>query len=126
MSKKKQLGQVKYYSASLRKEVVGLIEEGQLTVLQACRAYGVKSPQTVYSWIYKYSTTLSKGTRLVVEKESMDHQYEDLKKRNKELEAALGRKQMQLDLYEAILKVASHELDIDLKKSFGSKASEQK
>lgn len=126
MAKKKQLGQVKYYSASLRKEVVSLIEEGKLTVLQACRAYGVKSPQTVYSWIYKYSTTLSKGTRLVVEKESIDRQHEELQRRYKELEAALGRKQMQIDLYEAILKVASEELAVDLKKSFGSKASDLK
>ena len=125
MAKKRSLRQQKLYSEGIRKEVVKAIEEGRLTVYQASRSYGA-CRTSIYNWIYKYSTTLSKGRRLVVEKDSIDNRIQDLERQNKELQAALGRKQMKLDLYEALIKVASEELAVDLKKSFGSKASEQK
>lgn len=42
-----------------------------------------------------------------------------LEKRHKELEKELELMQMKIDLYDAILKVASEELSIDIKKTFG-------
>lgn len=124
--KKINLQQPRIYSEELRKSVVEQVESGELTVLEASRVYEIKSPQTVYNWIYKYSRTLKKPIRLVVEKDSIDKRLKDLEARNRELEASLGRKQFELDLYQNIVDLASKELSIDLKKNFGSKPSRKK
>ena len=68
--------------------------------------YGIHSRETVYRWIYKYSRSLEKGTVLIVEKDSMSKKMSDLERRNKELEAALGRKQMELDFYKTMIELA--------------------
>lgn len=123
MKKKTALRQVRIYSEDLKKEIVRQIEEGQITVIQACRAYGVSSQQTVYGWLYKYSRNLKKGTRLVMEKNSIDNSIKELQKQIKELEAALGRKSLEADLYKTIVDLASREYKTDLKKNFGGQAS---
>jgi transposase len=123
MKKKTTLNQIRIYAEDLKKEIVKQIEEGQITVIQACRAYGISSQQTVYTWLYKYSRNLKKGTRLVMEKDSMDNSLKALQKQIKELEAALGRKSMEADLYKAIVDLASKEYQTDLKKNFGDQAS---
>lgn len=123
MKKKTTLNQIRIYAEDLKKEIVKQIEEGQITVIQACRAYGISSQQTVYTWLYKYSRNLRKGTRLVMEKDSMDNSLKELQKQIKELEAALGRKSMEADLYKAIVDLASKEYQTDLKKNFGAQAS---
>lgn len=122
MSKKTNLTQVRHFSVDLKKTVVTQIEQGDLSVTQASRSYGV-APQTVYNWLYKYSSHLKKGVRLVVEKESIGTEMEALKRRINELEAALGRKSLESDLYGKIIELASQELDLDLKKNFGSQVS---
>jgi transposase-like protein len=120
--KKTELQQHRIYSIELKKAVVSQIESGELSVIQACRVYGVKGKQTIYNWIYKYSRTLKKTTRIVVEKDSVDKRLKELEDRNRLLEAALGRKQMELDLYLHIVQLASEEYGVDLKKSFGEEA----
>lgn len=121
--RKKELRQVKHYSVELRKHVVKQIESGHFTVSQARREYGIGSTQTVYEWLYKYSRSLRKGTILVVEQESHQHKKEELEKANKDLQAALGRKQMEIDALKKLIELASGELGIDLKKNFGDNQS---
>jgi len=125
-AKKIRLKQQRRYAEPLKKTVVEKVEAGDWTVIEACRIYDIKSKQTVYDWIYKYSRTLKKGTRLVMEKDSIDKRLKDLEVRNKELEAALGRKQFELDLYGHIIDLASEAYQEDLKKSFGGRASRDK
>jgi len=80
------------------------------------------SQQTVYNWLYQYSKNLKKGTRVVVEQDSVDKSVEELKRQVKELQAALGRKSLQADLYEIMIDLASKEFGTDLKKNFGDQA----
>ena len=115
--------QVKRYSVDLKKHVVRQIESGELTVSEARREYGVVSGQTIYHWLYKYSRSLKKGTVLVVEQESEQRKNEELKKANKDLEAALGRKQLEVEALQKLIELASQELGVDLKKNFGDKQS---
>jgi transposase-like protein len=122
MNQKLSLNQVRYFSLELKKYIVQQIENGELGVTQASRAYDI-AITTVYKWLYKYSKNLKKGTRIVVEKNSIDKQTAELKKQIKDLQAALGRKSLQVDLYEHIIELASKEYDTDLKKSFGDKVS---
>lgn len=123
MAKKIALKSVRLYSVELKKEIVSEIEQGRMTVLQACRLYDIKSPQTVYSWLYKFSRTLKKGTRIVVEKDSADKKIKDLEKKVKEMESVVGRKQLELDLYKNLVDIAKERYAIDLKKNIGKKAS---
>jgi hypothetical protein len=60
---------------------------------------------------------------MVVEDQSEAYRSGELEKRIKELEAALGRKSLELDYYKILMEVAEEELKIDLKKNFGQKAS---
>jgi len=119
MSRKKEIRQTRIYSLSLKKTVVKQVERGELTVLQACRTYDIKAKQTVYNWIYKFSRTLEKPIRVVVEKDSVDKRLQDSEKRIKELEASVGRKQIEIDLYKHMVDLAKEEYGIDLKKNFG-------
>lgn len=125
MAKKTQLKQIRIFSEELRKEVVKKIEFGELSVTQAQREYDIRANQTVYNWLHKYSLTLKKGTRIVMEKDSQEQSNQELKRKIKELEAALGRKSLEADLYNEMLRLASKEYKVDLKKSFGDKASPQ-
>lgn len=118
---KKQLKQVRHFSVEFRKHIVKQIETGHFTVSQAQRELGMKSPSTIYNWIYKYSRYLQKGAIMVVEKDSEQKKNEQLRSENKDLQAALGRKQMEIDALKKLIELASKELDVDLKKSFGDK-----
>lgn len=122
MNKKTSFKQLRIFSLDLKKYIVKQIESGHFSVIQASREYEV-AEQTIYNWLYKYSINLKKGTRMVVEKESVDKSIEQLKRHIKELEGALGRKSLQSDLYEKIIDLASKELNIDLKKNFGDQVS---
>ena len=123
MKKTKELKQVRIFSEELRKQIVGQIERGELTVAQAKREYSIGGIQTIYNWLYRYSRTLKKGTRMVMEKDSQEKTSQELRKRIKELEAALGRKSLEADLFRVIVDLASDEYKIDLKKTFGEQAS---
>ena len=123
MKKGFQIKPQRIFSVALRKQIVGQIERKELTVLQAVREYGIGGKQTVYNWLYRYSATLVKGTRTVMEKDSQENLSKQLRSRIKELEAALGRKSLEADLYRTIVEQASDEYRVDLKKSFGAPAS---
>lgn len=117
MSKKSNLKPIRVFSEDIRKEVVRKVESGELTVTQAAREYSISSNQSIYTWLYRYSRTLKKGTRLVMEKDSLDQSNEALKKKIKELEAALGRKSLEADLYRIMIEEASKEFKVDIKKT---------
>ena len=120
--KKSSLTIQRSFSEELRKELVSHIETGRFTVSQVTREYGVSS-RAVYNWLYKYSRSLKKGTRIVMEKDSVDKTISELQKQIRELEAALGRKSLESDLYKTIVDLASKEYKTDLKKNLGDKLS---
>jgi transposase-like protein len=122
MKKVYQIRQKRHFSEELRKEIVAQIERKQITVAQVTREYSV-SRSAVYKWLYRYSRILEKGTRLVMEKDSDANRSDDLRKQIKELQAALGRKSLEADLYRGIVDLASDEFKTDLKKTFGDRAS---
>jgi transposase-like protein len=122
MKKVYQIRQKRHFSEELRKEIVAQIERKQITVAQVTREYSV-SRSAVYKWLYRYSRILEKGTRLVMEKDSDANRSDDLRKQIKELQAALGRKSLEADLYRGIVDLASDEFKTDLKKTFGDQVS---
>jgi transposase-like protein len=119
MQQKSSLGQVRFFSEAIKKKVVEDIEGGKVTVLAVSREYGT-SYQTVYRWLNKYSRHLRSSKRIVVEMESEGYKTKALEKRIQELEAAIGRKQLEIDFLNKMIEKGKEELGVDLKKKFST------
>lgn len=113
MRAKKQ--QRRVFSQELKQKIVKDIEQGKASVLEASREYEV-SLVSIYKWLDKYSSYLKKGARLVVELSSEGYRSKALDKKVKELESALGRKQMEVEFLNKLIAVADTNLGIDIKK----------
>ena len=113
----KSLSQRRIFSDELKRKIVKDIEHNNLSVSAVCREYLVCG-QTVYNWLNKYSRHLQSGKTLVVQMESEQYRSKELEKRVTELEAALGRKQMEIDFLTKLIEIAGEELKVDLKKNF--------
>ena len=127
----KQIRKLRIYSDDFKKEIVAIYESGKFSVLQLEKLYGV-SNASIYSWIYKFSTFNEKGFRIVEMKESSAKKLKQLEQKVKELEQAVGQKQIKIDYLEKIIEIAKDDLKIDIKKNYniqqsiGSKAIKPK
>src|SRR5215207_9117765 len=104
------------FSVMVKKQIVQDIEKGKATVLQASREINV-SEQSIYRWIYQYSRYLAKNKVMVIEDKSESYRSKELEKRLKEAEAALGRKQMEIDFLNKLIEFANEEYKTDIKKN---------
>ena len=107
---------------ALKKKVVKDIEQHGVSVTKVCQEYGV-SPQAVYAWLRKFSPTLYPTTTIVVQMESEEYRTKELQKKITELEAALGRKQMEIDFLNKMIELADQDLGTDIKKNIVTQAS---
>lgn len=119
MKQKSSLRQVRVFSEAIKKKAVRDIETGKATVLAVSRECGT-SIQSVYSWLNKYSRHLQSSRRIVIEMESEGYRSKELEKRIQELEAALGRKQLEVDFLNKMIDKGKEELGVDLKKKFST------
>lgn len=110
------------YSTEFKKQIVADFESGEYSVPQLEKLHGVGNP-TIYSWIHKFSTFNEKGFRVVEMKDSSEKKMKELETRIKELEAAVGRKQIQVEYLEKMIDLAKSELDIDIKKNYNTPQS---
>lgn len=113
--KTNQLRPVRIFSEELRRKIVKDIEGGKVSVLGICHEYMV-SKTSVYKWLNKYSRHLHSGTKLILQMDSESYKTRELENRVKELEAALGRKQLEVDFLNRLIEVGKEELGVDLKK----------
>lgn len=104
------------FSEEFKRSIVKEFESGRFSVKQLSRLHKI-AYQTVYRWIYKYSTVNEKGVRIVEKSQSSSQKVKDQEKRIAELERALGQKQMKVDYLEKMIELAKDELDIDIKKN---------
>ena len=110
------------FSDKLKKKIVKDIEQGKVNVSGVCREYQV-SQQAVYGWLKKNSTHLHPSTTLVMQMDSEQYRSKELEKKVAELEAALGRKQMEIDYLNKLIEIAGQDLGTDLKKNISITAS---
>lgn len=110
------------YSKEFKHHLVSEFESGKYSVLELEKLHGV-CYQTIYNWIYKFSTFNKKGYRVVEHKSSSQKKVKELQAKIKELEASLGRKQIMIDYLETMMEVAKEELDIDIKKNYDTSPS---
>ncbi len=114
--------QSRYFSEDFKRKRVRELEKNLVCIADICKVHQV-SRTSVYRWIYKYSTMAKQGTRQVIESKSDTKKIQILEERIKELERALGQKQMMIDIKDKMIEIAEDTYDIDIKKKLASKAS---
>ncbi len=118
----KSIHKKRKYSIEFKKQIVSEFESGRFSVIELEKLHKISNP-TIYDWIYKFSKFNDKGYRIIEMKDSSSKKLKDLERKVKDLEAALGRKQIMIDYLETMMEVAKNELDIDLKKNFSTSPS---
>ena len=84
------------FSKELKLKAVKDYETGKMTALELCKFYEVYE-STIYYWLYKYSKFQKKSIRIVEMTKSSTQKIKDLESKIKELERAVGVKQMNID-----------------------------
>lgn len=118
----RKISKRRYFSDDYKKRIVSDFESGKFSVLELTRLHKI-SESGIYRWIYKFSTFNEQGIRVVEMKDSSTNKVKELENRIKELEAAVGRKQIMIDYLETMMEVAKDELDIDIKKNYSTPRS---
>lgn len=104
------------YSVEFKRKIVKDFENGTFTVLELSKLHLIPF-QTIYGWIYYYSTHSVKSTEIVEMKESSTKKLKDLESRIKELERAIGQKQLYIDYLERMMEIAKEDMGVDIKKT---------
>ena len=104
------------FSEELKLQAVKEYEKGSMTALELSKFYEV-GERTIYDWLYKFSKFQKKSIRIVEMTESSTKKIKDLETRIKELERAVGVKQMNIDFLEKMMDIAKDEYNIDIKKN---------
>lgn len=110
------------FTEEFKRSIVKEYEGGNLSVYQLGRLYGIASTQ-IYNWIYKFSTFNEKGSRVVEMKDSSASKLKEMEQRIKELEQAVGQKQIKIDYLEKMIDIAKTDLNIDIKKNYNTPLS---
>jgi transposase-like protein len=112
----KRINSRREFSEEFKRKIVDDFEKGVLSVPQMERHYGI-SNRSIYKWIYKYSTYNEKNIRIVEMKDSQTHKLKALEEKVKELERAVGQKQIKIDYLEKMIDLAKETYSIDIKKN---------
>ena len=110
------------FSEEFKRSIVKDFESGKYSVLQLEKLYKIDHA-LIYRWIYIYSTFNDKSARIIEMKESSTKKIKELEDKNKELERAVGQKQLYIDYLEKMTEIAKEELGIDIKKNFNTPQS---
>lgn len=112
----KRINQKRRFSEEFKRKIVSDYERGVMSALQLSDHYGIAN-SLVYFWVYKYSTYNQKDVRIVEMKDSQTHRLKELEQKVKDLERAVGQKQMKIDFLEKMMDLAKETYSIDLKKN---------
>ena len=104
------------FSEDFKLKIVREYESGQYSVSELGIIYDIAS-QNIYEWIYKYSNYNKKSIQVVEMKDSQADKLKRMEARIKELERAVGQKQMNIDYLEKMIELAKEHYDIDIKKN---------
>ena len=115
IKKGKKIRIKRVFSDEFKKAKVKEYESGEFTIKEISYLYNI-SLQTVYRWVYKYSTYNKAGLKIVEMTKSSENKVKELHKKIADLERMLGQKQIRIDYLETMIEVAKKEFDIDIKK----------
>jgi transposase len=112
------------FSKDFKRKLVSEFESGKYSVAELGRLHKIQF-QVLYKWIYKFSNFQEQGYRVVEMTESSNNKVKDLELKIRELERVVGQKQLTIDYLNTMMEVAKDELDIDIKKKFGTPRSDE-
>ena len=112
----KRVKRFRRFSEDFKLKIVKGYESGEFTVSEMAKIYDI-SPQVIYRWIYKYSKYNKQSIQIVEMKDSQAQKMKQMEARIKELERAVGQKQMNIDYLEKMIELAKENFDIDIKKN---------
>ena len=112
----KRINRRRKFSEDFKLKIVKGYESGEFSVVEMTKIYDI-SYQTIYNWIYKYSKYNKQSIQVVEMKDSQAHKMKQMEARIKELEQAVGQKQMNIDYLEKMIELAKENYDIDIKKT---------
>ena len=115
----KRIRRRRNFSEDFKLKIVKEYESGKFSVVEMTKIYDI-SYQTIYNWIYKYSKYNKQSIQVVEVKDSPAHKIKEMEARIKELERAVGQKQMNIDYLEKMIDLAKEHYDIDIKKNSNS------
>jgi transposase-like protein len=118
----KRVKHLRRFSEDFKLKIVKEYESGKHSVLELEKIYDISNP-TIYNWIYKYSNYNLKSIQVVEMKDSQLQKIKDLEAQVKNLEQAVGQKQMNIDYLEKMIELAESELNIDIKKNLNTPQS---
>lgn len=110
--------QNRYFSEDFKRKVVNDLDRKIIRMSEVVSTYQVSSA-AVYKWIYKYSTMRKQGKKMVVEAESDTRKINQLQNKIRELEQAVGQKQVKIDYLEKMIELTEEDLKIKIKKKDG-------
>lgn len=112
----------KFYSNSLKKEVVREVQSGLLSKAEARRKYDIPGSSSIIEWIRKFDSKLPDNRKI------MDYKKSDkdaLIKRIKELERQLEDEQMRSFGLSKMIDIAEDQLKITIRKKSITKQSKR-
>lgn len=114
------------YSRAFQLKVVSEVESGKYTISQARRIYDIGSCGTIYLWLRKFGKghLIEKVVR--VEMKDEKDKLKELEIKNRKLESALADAHLKLICWESLIECVEEYYQIDVKKNFGSKLSNER
>lgn len=112
----KRIRKRRKFSEDFKLKIVNEYESGKHSVCEMEKIYDI-SNVSIYQWIYKYSKYNKKSIKVVEMKNSQAEKIKKMEVRIKELERAVGQKQMNIDYLEKMIDLAKEYYDIDIKKN---------
>lgn len=104
----------KRYSEAFKRQVVEEMESGKFaSIRQAQKAYGITGAQTVTSWVGRLGSPHIQPRIIRIETMKERDELKELKKRNRDLEAALADAHLEHVMEKAYLHVACERMGED-------------
>lgn len=111
------------YSSAFKQKVVSEIESGKLTVAEAKRVYDINGAHTIAIWLKKFGKNHLLNKVIRIEMKDEQDKIKELARQKRELESALAQTQLKVICLEALIETVEEHYHIDVKKTFGQKAS---
>ncbi len=112
------------YSESFKVKVVEEVISGKFPNKEAARRYyAIKGKSAILDWVRLYSGAegIDKSGKVLKKRDKMSEEIAKQSKRIKELEAALDKEELKVDLSNAFIDIAKEKYGIDLRKKSGAK-----
>lgn len=112
---------IKRYSQAFKQQVVREYEAGASNY-SLRQKYGIGAHHTVERWVKRYGRSGYRSELVVIQTVDDQLEVKAMQERIKELESVLAESVLENRMLKTTIEVASHALEIDLKKTFGKKS----